>query len=105
MSGEDASYLVYNKFMEIKIILTEAESKALSYVAYDPQEWASNAVHERARIAIEEIFQNEVQRMLADPNTTEIPADKDAVVLAANIQSAADRQNELEASLNGDELS
>ena len=29
--------------------------------------------------------------MTADPNVTSIPADKDAVVLAANIQSVAER--------------
>lgn len=86
--------------MEIIITLTEAEAKALAYVAYDPQEWADNAVHERARIAMDEIFQIEVQRMLADPNTTEIPADREAVVLAADIQSAAARQNSLEDTLN-----
>ena len=86
--------------MEIIITLTEAEAKALAYVAYDPQEWADNAVHERARIAMDEIFQVEVQRMLADPTTTEIPADREAVVLAANIQSAAERQNSLEDTLN-----
>lgn len=86
--------------MEIIITLTEAEAKALAYVAYDPQEWADNAVHERARIAMDEIFQIEAQRMLADPSTTEIPADREAVVLAADIQSAADRQNSLEDTLN-----
>lgn len=89
--------------MDITITLTEAETKALAYVAYDPQEWAENAVKERARIAMEEIFQIEVQRMLADPNTTEIPADREAVVLSANIQSASARQSEIE--LNGTGLS
>ena len=89
--------------MEIKITLTEAEAKAMAYVAYDPQEWAENAVHERARIAMDEIFQMEVQRMLADPNTTEIPADREAVVLTADIKSAAERQAEAE--LNGSGLS
>ena len=87
--------------MEIKIILTEAETKAMAYVAYDVQEWAENAVHERARIAIDEIFQLEVQRMLADPNTTEIPADREAVVLAADIKTAAERQAEAELSGTG----
>lgn len=84
--------------MEIKIILTDAEEKALSYVAYSPQEWAENAVKERARVAMEEIFQLEVQRMLADPNTTEIPADREAVVLAADIKSAAAREAEVDIS-------
>jgi hypothetical protein len=77
--------------MNITITLTEAEAKALAYVALSPQEWAENAVHERARIAIEEIFQLEVQRMLADSNTTEIPADREAVVLASTLPSAAER--------------
>lgn len=77
--------------MEINITLTEAEAKALAYVAYDPQEWAENAVKERSRIAMDEIFQMEVQRMLADPTTTEIPADKEQVVLDADIESAAER--------------
>lgn len=81
--------------MEINITLTEAEAKALAYVANDPQEWASNAVKERSRLAIEEIFQAEVQRMLSDPNITEIPADREAVVLAADIKSAQQRQEEL----------
>ena len=88
---------MYTRTMEITISLTEAEAKALSYVAYDPQDWAENAVKERARIAMEEIFQAEVSRMLADPNTTEIPADREVVVLAANIKSAAERQAEAEA--------
>jgi hypothetical protein len=86
---------VYNKIMEIKINLTEAETKALAYVAFDPQEWAENAVKERARIAMEEIFQAEAQRMLADPTVTSIPAD---------IKSAAERQAEAELA-NGDQLS
>jgi hypothetical protein len=89
--------------MEIQITLTDAEAKALSYVAYSPQEWAQNAVKERARLAMDEVFQIEVQRMLNDPNTTEIPANREAVVLAADIKSAAERQAEAE--LNGTGLS
>jgi hypothetical protein len=85
--------------MNYTITLTEAENKALAYIAVDPQDWIGNAVKERCRLAIDEIFQSEVQRMLADPTITEIPADRDAVVLAANIQSAAEKQAEIEASI------
>ena len=85
--------------MNYTITLTDAENKALAYVAVDPQDWIDNAVKERCRLAIEEIFQAEVQRMLADPTITEIPADRDAVVLAANIKSAAEKQAEIEASI------
>jgi predicted type IV restriction endonuclease len=88
--------------MNITITLTEAEAKALAYVALSPQEWAENAVHERARIAIEEIFQIEVQRMLADPNTTEIPADREAVVLASTLPSAAERNEAASLEIPGD---
>lgn len=80
--------------MEYTVTLTEAENKALAYVAADPAEWIQNAANERARIAMEEIFQMEVQRMLQDPNITEIPADREAVVLAADIKSAAERNEE-----------
>jgi len=81
--------------MEYIISLTEAQNKALAYIAYDPQEWIENAVLERARLAMEEIFQLEVARMLADPTITEIPADREVVVLAANVQSAKERQDSL----------
>jgi len=74
------------------IELTDAELKALAHVALDPEEWINNAVSERCRLAMDEIFQAEMQRMLADPTVTEIPADRDTVVLAADIMSAAERE-------------
>ena len=89
--------------MEIKVTLTEAEAKAMAYVAYDVSEWVQNAVSARASAAMDEIFQMEIQRMLADPETTEIPADRETIVLQADIKSAAERQ--MEASLNGTGLS
>ena len=83
--------------MNITITLTAAQEKGLAYVASSPQEWAENAVHNRCRQAIDEIYNMEVARMTADPDITSIPADKDAVVLAADIKSAATRQAEAEA--------
>ena len=77
--------------MNITITLTDAQEKALAYVAASPQEWAENVVHNRCRQAIDEIYNMEVARMTADPDITSIPADKDAVVLAADIQSVAER--------------
>jgi hypothetical protein len=84
--------------MEIKITLTEAEAKAMSYIAYSPEEWATNVVKERARLAMEEIFQLEVDRMLADPNITDIPANQEQVVLQAEIKTAKERTDEILAS-------
>ena len=77
--------------MNITITLTDAQEKGLTYVALSPQEWAENAVHNRCRQAVDEIYAMEVARMTADPSITSIPADKDAVVLAANVQTAAQR--------------
>lgn len=82
--------------MEYTIALTDAEQKALAYVAVSPVEWIENAVKERCRIAMEEIFQVEIQRMVSDPTIKEIPADVETVVLASLLKSAAERQKDLE---------
>ena len=76
------------------VTLTDAELKALAYIAYSPQDWIDNVVHERCRIAMEEIFTAEVARMVADPTTVSIPADRDAVVLAADIKTAKEIHEE-----------
>lgn len=55
--------------MDITITLTDTEYNALSRVCSSPQEWAENAVKERARIAIEEIVTEQVRTMLADPSS------------------------------------
>jgi len=77
------------------ITLSAAEDKALGYVAFSQQEWIDNAVHERCRIAIEEIVAAEVQRKLAAGET--ISGSKEDIVVAAPIQSAAERQAAAEA--------
>ena len=79
------------------VSITDAEKKALEYIALSVQDWIDNAVDNRARIAMDEIYAAEVARMTADPDITNIPADKDVVVLAADIKSAATRQAEAEA--------
>jgi hypothetical protein len=74
------------------ITLSDAEDKALAYVAVSQQEWMDNAVHERCRIAIEEIVAAEVQRKLGLGET--ISGTKDDIVLAAPILSAAERNEQ-----------
>jgi hypothetical protein len=83
--------------------LTDAETKAMEYVAVDVQEWADNALKNRARIAMDEIYDTEVARMTDDPEITSIPADKEAVVLAADIKSAVQRNAESEAEMESRE--
>jgi hypothetical protein len=79
------------------IELNDAEVKALEYVVFSVQDWADNALKNRARLATDEIYDSEVARMTADPSITSIPADKDQVVLDADIKSAATRQAEADA--------
>jgi hypothetical protein len=77
------------------ITLSAAEDKALKSVALSAQDWIDNAVHERCRIAIEEIVAAEVQRKLAAGQP--IAGSKDDIVLAANVESATERQVRLDA--------
>jgi hypothetical protein len=77
------------------ITLSDAEDKALGVVAFSQNDWIQNAVHERCRIAIEEIINAEVQRKLAAGEP--ITGSKEDIVIAAKIESAADRQKRLEA--------
>ena len=80
------------------IILSDAEDKALAFVAVSQDDWIQNVVHNRCRIAIEEIVAAEVQRKLALNET--ISGSKEDIVNAAPIQSAAEKQAELESANN-----
>jgi len=71
------------------ITLSDAQDKALSVVAVDQQEWIENAVFERCRLAIEEIVNAEVQRKLAAGQP--ITGSKDDIVMAADVETAAER--------------
>ena len=79
----------------ITITLSDAEFKALESVAMSAQDWADNAVHNRCRIAIEEIVASEVDRITASGGT--ISGTKEDIVNAAPIKSAAQRQAEADA--------
>jgi len=80
----------------ITITLTDTQMKGLEYCAYSPQEWAENAVTERARIAIDEICI--LLMTYCNENSIAIAVGKDAQVTqaydlgivdaAANIQAA-----------------
>jgi hypothetical protein len=84
-----------NKMTTYTITLSDAEDKALHVVALSAQDWIDNAVHERCRIAIDEIVNAEVQRKLAAGES--ITGSKDDIVMAADVESAAERNARLEA--------
>lgn len=79
----------------ITIILSDAEYKALGVVAVDQSEWIQSAARERCRLSIEEIVAAEVQRKLAVGES--ITGTKDDIVMAANVESAAERNARIEA--------
>lgn len=78
----------------ITITLTDTQMKGLEYVAVSPQEWAENAVTERARLANDEIVQMYTNRALDEG--VQIPATRELIVADAFVrgwaQTAADRE-------------
>ncbi len=88
--------------MDYTITLTEAETKAMEYVAADPQGWIDNAAHNRARIAIDEICDLYVKHKL-DNNEAITATNKPDMVLAAYeeglVKTAAQRNEEAAAQL------
>lgn len=80
---------------QFTITLSDAEVKALETAAFDAQAWIDNVVHDRCRIAIDEIVNSEVQRKLSAGEP--ITGSKEDIVLAANVETAAQRQARYEA--------
>lgn len=66
---------------DITITLTDTQMKGLEYAALSPQDWAENAVTERARIANDEIIQMYTARALDEG--IQIPATRELIVADA----------------------
>ena len=71
------------------ITLTDAQEKALRWVAVDPQDWIENFVFARCESAIDEIVDIEIKRIIASGGT--ISGSKDDIVMTSNIVSAEER--------------
>ena len=80
--------------MTITVQLNDLEEKCMRFMAASPEAWVQNFVHARVFAAKQEIYQEEVRRMTADPTISNIPADVDTVVAQANVRFA-DAQPEL----------
>ncbi len=83
--------------MDYTITLTEAEQKAMEYIAADVDEWITNAATNRARIAINEICDLYVKTKL-ESNQPITATNKPDMVLAAYeeglVKTAAQRNEE-----------
>ena len=90
--------------MTITIELTETQYKGLQYAALSPEDWATNAITERARIANDEIVQTTVQYCL--DNGIQIPATREEIVEYAFtnelVKTAEQRNLESEAQLQAE---
>lgn len=80
----------------ITITLTDTQLKGLEYISTSPQDWADNALHNRARIAVEEIIANLVTHCNA--NSVALAVGEDAQVAQAFelgvVKTAAQRNAE-----------
>ena len=90
--------------MDYTITLTEAEQKAMEYIATDVDEWITNAATNRARIAIDEICDLYVKHKL-DNNEAIAVTNKPDMVLAAYeeglVKTAAQRNEEAQVDAAG----
>ena len=88
--------------MDYTIKLTETEDKALGHVALSQQGWIDNVVHNRCRIAIDDIVKVAVDKFIEVGES--MPGDKDQIVAIAFekgwVKSAAQRDEEMSSKLN-----
>jgi len=84
--------------MNITIELTDTQYKGLEYVALSPEDWAENAITERARIANDEIVKITVDYCL--DNDIQVPATREDIVAYAFdndiVKTVAERNAEAE---------
>jgi hypothetical protein len=74
------------------VTLDDAELKALEYVALTADGWIQNAIHERCRLAIEEMVGQEITAKLSAGQP--IAGTKEEIVMNSNLPSAAKRHEE-----------
>ena len=61
---------------EIKVTVSDTQVKCLEYAAYSVQDWSDNAIHNRARVAQDEIIAKLVAHCNANDIAIETGADK-----------------------------
>jgi hypothetical protein len=71
------------------VTLTDAQEKALRWVAVDPQDWIENFIFARCESAIDEIVNDEIKRKLSLGET--ISGSKEDIIMESDIQSAEER--------------
>jgi hypothetical protein len=67
--------------MNFNVTLTEAENLALGHVALSQEEWINNVIHERCRVAMDDIMKIALEKSIE--TSTTLPTSKDEIVLLA----------------------
>jgi hypothetical protein len=79
---------------QIQIELTDLEYKVLEHYCMDVQDWAENATRHQIELAKDVIVECEKQRMLADPNCTCMPSDRDEICSQADLTPLDEIENQ-----------
>jgi uncharacterized membrane protein YjfL (UPF0719 family) len=82
------------------ITLSDAQAKALSVVALNPQDFLQNFANVQANNAIEEIVAEHIRQALATGGT--ISGTKEEIVLSAAVETAVERQARFDAMALGE---
>lgn len=82
------------------IELSDAEVKALLYVAVDANDWIQNAIKERCRLAMEELVADHIRTTLEQGGT--LSGTKEEMIMSSTLPSAKQRhETNLALALNG----
>jgi peptide subunit release factor 1 (eRF1) len=85
----------------ITVALTDTQNKCMEYAAADVQDWADNALHDRARIAKNEIIAKLVTH--CNENSIAIATGEDAQVTQAFDLGVVDTLANVQAPLNAEQ--
>ena len=87
---------------DITVKLTDTQTKCLEYAAYAVQDWCDNAIHNRARIAQEEIIAKLITH--CNENSIAIATGADAQVTQAYTLKVIDTAKNIQNSLKDEKV-
>ena len=80
-----------NMSTEYVVVLSDVEVKSLEYVATDCNAWIQNAVHERCRLAMEQLVADEIAAKLSSGGS--VSGTKEEIVMASTLPNAQARHD------------
>lgn len=75
------------------IELTDVEQKAMEYISTDVDFWIQNAVHERARLAIEELVNDDIKEKLSAGKS--VKGSREEIAMASGLLNAKARNEKM----------